>query len=403
MNENISNPRPGDELNSGDNGRRNSPSSNGSGSNRGVTVPNNSPAGSSRTGKMKHSDIAGGFVVAIVHRGYPTRTKNIITRQQFNHIENIITMGIDAQSIEEIAPQFRDMRLNKGVLLISCVNENSRDWLRFTIESRAPQGEESRFVVIEYKDLQRPPRVKFWLRENSDGSPPENMLVLERIKKQNIHQGLDISQWRIIYTNRVNNGFMFFVQADEESVEWLNENGGRVSYLTSTIAIKRTRDMAAEPAIGEQVRNSNRGQQPNGVNHRTASHRTQPGYASNVTRRGQFFQRRSQNPENSREQSAPSTSGYSSGVNGERRIRASPRRTEYKRRRSDQNVGESPKRRASESSDGKVERQNVSEDINDSLDEEIDELNNTVIATGSTSEKTEGNNFDAALSEEEYY
>ena len=96
------------------------------------------------------------------------------------------------QNSQAAGPRFDRPGFSQGVYRITCADQPSLTWLREAV-TRIEAIEGHSFEVMELSQLNRLKSVKVWI----PGEKSDPKLILSRLSEQN--QGLDISEWRLIY------------------------------------------------------------------------------------------------------------------------------------------------------------------------------------------------------------
>ena len=132
---------------------------------------------------------------------------------------------------ESHGPQFNRSGLDQGVFEITCVDQNSLNWLMESALRIAPV-EGHGFQAIEHAKLNKLNKVRVWI----PGERSEPLSVLTRLAKQN--QGLDTSGWRLLHRQEKPEGQLLVFAVCDASLKVLRSLGGRAHLELSRVTFE---------------------------------------------------------------------------------------------------------------------------------------------------------------------
>jgi hypothetical protein len=161
--------------------------------------------GASSSG-VSYRDISA-IKMAIVPDTYPEAT---LSAEQGEVIEDAIMD--EFQPLEDgSAPSFVGTYMEKGALIISCLNEITKKWLETLIPKLTPLGEHSLIKVGLRKDILRSTRIFFRAHPKLSKKTPER--IIEMLDKQN--PTLNVKEWKVLPARPDPKGYGFVCFLDE--------------------------------------------------------------------------------------------------------------------------------------------------------------------------------------------
>jgi hypothetical protein len=145
--------------------------------------------------------------MAVVLEGYPEAH---LTEEQGDAIELAIIMEI-CPFEDGSAPSFAGSYMEKGALIVSCLNDATKNWLGELIPKLKPLGDEHPIKVGLRKDILRSFRVFFRAHPKLLKVAPEK--VLEMLDKQN--PALRVKDWKVLSSKADPKGYGFVCYLDE--------------------------------------------------------------------------------------------------------------------------------------------------------------------------------------------
>lgn len=125
--------------------------------------------------------------VAVVQESYPD---HYLSEEQSAALQHAVIGALDELPVGGFVPRFHESYLAEGALKVTCVDTESREWLR-NLLPKLTLWEGASLQLVERAALQKPSRVSVWL----PGPVEEPKAALARLAKQN--GGLEVKRWRI--------------------------------------------------------------------------------------------------------------------------------------------------------------------------------------------------------------
>ncbi|XP_023020255.2 uncharacterized protein [Leptinotarsa decemlineata] len=154
-----------------------------------------------------------GIEMVIVPGEFPPK---VMSDEQLENVQSLILQEIDNLADEAFHPQFLSCTKRRGMLVVSCNNQDSVDWLKTIAETLTP-WEEAHLKVIEPKDL--PLYYTIQIRVPDGTEEPEKLL--ERLERQN--EGLLTKSWHLLNQKTEKNLQMILMSVEEDVIEALKK------------------------------------------------------------------------------------------------------------------------------------------------------------------------------------
>jgi len=154
--------------------------------------------------KMSYKDVCA-FKIAIVPKDYPEDKLSADHGEAIE--EEILNEVLKAGS----APTFGGTHLEKGALIVSCPDSDSRKWLEDTIPKILPFGEHRPLRAGLRKDILKSVRVFFRAHPKLLKRTPEE--VIGMLDKQN--PALNVKEWKVLPAKQDPKGYGFVCFLDE--------------------------------------------------------------------------------------------------------------------------------------------------------------------------------------------
>ncbi|XP_063372414.1 uncharacterized protein LOC134660568 [Cydia amplana] len=195
-----------------------------------VRSEDDSPQGSAKkvpkiradtSGELRHPsfrEVAGSSRVGI-------RNSDPMSEDQMKSVHRHLNLAMVKQwaNAKGGAPQFLGFIHKTGWILVTCVNQVSRDWLVKEVPNLKPWPE-AKLSVIPEGELPKPATAITFIPE-SEAASVEEALALFRV--QNF--GLNTELWKVLGEKAEQGGRVVTFALDEPSAETLKANGGEVA------------------------------------------------------------------------------------------------------------------------------------------------------------------------------
>ncbi len=166
-----------------------------------------------------YSSVAEGFKMAVVHKQHPDIT---LDQGQADLVQEKLLEAVDNVQSADTAPQFVGAKFVCGILMVTCANEATKNWLINTVENWKPLWEGAELVVTSHADLPRRPKFTVYVPSTADVE-----LVRSRLSKQNA--GLRTTDWLVLSRKLQERGQTIAFSVDQRSARLL-EGWGLKAY-----------------------------------------------------------------------------------------------------------------------------------------------------------------------------
>lgn len=193
-----------------------------------VTV---APVASTSSGRAYRDQLVGSKM-AVVPAAYPEVRFSEDECEKLQDRMMDLVLGDDGANVPL---QFLKVYQEKGALVVTCGNPETRDWLKRVAPNLATEGEGGAEVLVgDYKDLLR--TAKVLLRTDRRLAKAEAKVVLAQVERQN--PGISTRDWRVIGGKREDDHQTCVFAIDESSAGLLKDRGWRIYLGLSTVLLR---------------------------------------------------------------------------------------------------------------------------------------------------------------------
>lgn len=152
-----------------------------------------------------------------------------MTKQQMQLVYNCLIESISRLPQNDVRPKFTNFTHQAGRIVVTCVDQVSRDWLVNEVVQLRPWPNAELSTVLENEPYQ----ATLYL-PNRKTSSIKQALKLLRIQ----NQGLNTDLWIILRRKNKSNGVVLTFALDESSAEALKSTNGRVTLGFKTVSFR---------------------------------------------------------------------------------------------------------------------------------------------------------------------
>lgn len=163
-------------------------------------------------GKETFKEALKGIKMAITPQDFP---ETRLTEEQAEEIQMAL-LGQIQPGEEGTGPQFNNCYFDKGAVILSCKNEETKSWL-ITMTPNLKPWEGAKLNIGTAKEVLNAAKVLMWAPKPFNTKPQEEILKL--LKTQN--KGLKTEDWRVINSVSEPNGRTLIMLIDETSLKTL--------------------------------------------------------------------------------------------------------------------------------------------------------------------------------------
>ncbi|KAG5866236.1 hypothetical protein JTB14_027638 [Gonioctena quinquepunctata] len=183
-------------------------------------------------GLMSFSAVVEGIRVGIIHSEYPTQ---LIDNEHLELLQKAIMEAVE-KIPEKVDRQIRFLGCTHqpGWLVLTCADQESRNWLKATVETLEP-WEGAALRIVEGAEMPKPHVCVAYIPDLVGGKRTSPESVLNRLRRAN--RNLLTQEWKILSCDESGSGHTWTFSMDEGSVRALEQldfkpyfNFGRVQF-----------------------------------------------------------------------------------------------------------------------------------------------------------------------------
>jgi hypothetical protein len=179
---------------------------------------------------MLHSEAVKAYKMAVVLSDFPGSK---MTDEMAETTQNILVGEMLSFDKEGTAPQFSNCYLEKGALLVTCSNQETKKWLE-EITPTLQIGDNVKLRVGSAKQILGVHKVSLWIPKPMNRVPAEQALRL--LWTQN--KGLRTSEWTVVNRKEESLGQTLVLFIDKSSLEVIRASGLRAHLGMTRVAFK---------------------------------------------------------------------------------------------------------------------------------------------------------------------
>jgi hypothetical protein len=188
-----------------------------------------------QTGNYKEAVV--GIKMAIAHR---IHTDVNLDQAQTDTIQEERLKAVNANTSEEIPPQFLYSKFATGVFWITCANDLTKTWLIRPVSGLGELWEGAELTVVDSKDLPKRPGVLVFIPDTSDVNT-----VLTRLRKQNPE--LYTSDWSVMSPKVIEKEKTLAFSIDPDSFKALAKSHFKAFWGLGRINFRTLKEMKKDP------------------------------------------------------------------------------------------------------------------------------------------------------------